>query len=296
MKTASACYTAVSLALSLVAIGCAHSTGEGMWGGGAADGEEGGGGVGGAASGATRPEDPPRDEGLFDGWGAPDGRQGGAGGSGCGYPPFAGVIRDFKAFEGGQGHPDFQVFTGEGLKGIVEDGLDEEHKPVYAPAGPTEMTAGKDAFDQWFRDVDGVNIAIPLTLTPEVDEDGLATYQDIAFFPIDDQGWGNELFWHNFHFTFELHMSFVYRGGEVFSFAGDDDLWVFVNGRLAIDLGGVHEAQAATLDLDAGAGELGLVVGEEYPLDFFQAERHTTESKFKIQTTLEFTNCEPIVY
>jgi fibro-slime domain-containing protein len=209
---------------------------------------------------------------------------------------FAGIVRDFRAYNGGQGHPDFETFLGDGMKGIVKDVLGDDHKPVYALPGPSQMTAGKEAFDQWYRDVTGVNIAVPVTLTPTVDASGLATYEDLEFFPIDGQGFGDEGLGNNFHFTFELHMTFVYKGGEVFSFTGDDDLWVFVNERLAIDLGGLHAAQSDVLDLDARAAELGIEVGKEYALDFFQAERHTTASKFKIQSTLAFTNCDPIVY
>jgi fibro-slime domain-containing protein len=91
-------------------------------------------------------------------------------------------------------------------------------------------------------------------------------------------------------------MKFRYKGGELFSFTGDDDLWVFVNDRLAIDLGGLHSAQTDVIDLDARAVELGIELGNEYALDLFHAERHTKASKFMVQSTLEFTNCDPIVY
>jgi fibro-slime domain-containing protein len=220
---------------------------------------------------------------------------GGSGANDC-NPALTGVVRDFKAWNDGAGHPDFERYGGEGLKGIVEPVLGADHKPVYAHPGPTEHTTGPAEFDQWYRDVAGVNQSFPFTILGQVTPEGAFVYDNGMFFPIDGQGFGNEGQAHNFGFTFELHMEFAYKGGEVFTFSGDDDLWVFINDRLAIDLGGLHPEQSVVLDVDAAAASLGLVVGETYPLDLFHAERHTNESNFRIESTLSFTNCDPIVY
>jgi len=95
----------------------------------------------------------------------------------------------------------------------------------------------------------------------------------------------------SFSFTTETHTIFTYTGvNQVFQFSGDDDLWVFINNKLAIDVGGLHPASTSTIDLDDPyvASYLGLEVGGIYPLDLYNAERHTTESNFAITTSLSF--------
>ncbi|WP_437639849.1 fibro-slime domain-containing protein [Sorangium sp. So ce854] len=203
------------------------------------------------------------------------------GGDACGSDLIA-IVRDFK-----DTHPDFEARRFGEDRGLVEAQLGADGKPVYAGgAEGTRTTTGKEAFDQWFRDVPDVNTAVQISIPLADNGNGTSTYDSPDFFPIDDMGFGNEDRRHNYHFTLELRTKFEYEGGEVFTFSGDDDLFTFINGHLAIDLGGVHSPESATIDLDARAQEFGITPGNTYTLDFFFAERHTTESNFRIDTSI----------
>jgi fibro-slime domain-containing protein len=178
--------------------------------------------------------------------------------------------------------------------GIVASTLGSDDKPVYAHTGSTATVVGPDTFNQWYRDVAGVNIStsIDIPLTPSDSSKGVYTYNNTSFFPIDDQLFGDEGQPHNYAFTAEVAAKFRYSGGETFTFAGDDDVFVFINRILAIDLGGIHSMLTQTVDLDASAKELGISKGEIYSMHIFFAERHMTGSDFVIETTIsEFDAC-----
>ena len=199
-----------------------------------------------------------------------------------------GTIRDFKGANEAGGHPDFE-YTIVDQPGAVQSTL-VGGKPALLPGAINTGSFHTQAdFAQWYTDVPGVNQSKSHSITlDDAGHPGIFTYTNNNFFPIDGELFGNTPGQgHNYHFTYELHTTFGFQGGEVFTFSGDDDVWVFVNGKLAIDLGGVHSAKTATLTLDAPTAALyGLTAGNNYTLDFFFAERHTTQSNFSIATTL----------
>jgi len=190
-------------------------------------------------------------------------------------------LRDFK-----DTHPDFEKFVGSGVKGIVLPALGADGKPVLDTSKPLREVTSPESFAQWYRDTPGVNLPIEITIPLQPVADSFE-YSNQAFFPLDGLGFGEQGRKRNYHFTTEIHTSFLYRGGEQFTFSGDDDLWIFVNGKLALDLGGTHSPQMGTVDFDAQAALLGITPGQSYKLDIFHAERHTTASNFKIRTNID---------
>jgi fibro-slime domain-containing protein len=205
----------------------------------------------------------------------------GDGGPGCNVLPV--TVRDFRI-----AHPDFEHFTSDAVTtGLVLPALGADGTPTYAHAGPTICTTGPDEFADWYHDVAGTNQTVATTIALAETDPGVYVYDSSAFFPVDGEGFGNEGMAHNFAFTTEIHTSFRYDGGETFTFRGDDDLWLFINGTLALDLGGLHQPATGTVDLDAQAAALGISPGNSYPMDIFQAERHTVLSNFRIETTIE---------
>ena len=219
-----------------------------------------------------------------------------------------GVVRDVMMGTTTGGHPDFETAPDStqqnGVKGIVASTLGLDGKPVFAsPTDPLAGTHTQADFDEWYHDSPGINMTYIVAMKLAT-ANGVSTFSasinnggglaDSSYFPLDIAGFGNQTQYlprgcpdHNFSFTTEIHTSFVYQGGETFTFVGDDDVWVFINSQLVIDLGGRHGQLTGSVALDT----LGLTVGQPYPLDVFNAERHTTQSNFRIDTTLALANC-----
>lgn len=199
------------------------------------------------------------------------------------------LMRDFGTFK----HPDFGgPKDPQNALGLASAALGEGRKPARTSVYPNVAAR----FDDWYRTIAGTNVAyvVDLWLEPV---GASFVFDSSRFFPLDsvasaeamqndDDGQPR-----NFGFTTELHTAFRYNGGEVFTFRGDDDVFVFIDGKLVVDIGGVHGPTEGTIAIDS----LNLTSGAVYPLDLFQAERNPTGSNFRIDTTLDFTDCGQIV-
>ena len=219
------------------------------------------------------------------------------------------VLRDISHL-----HPNFEEPVMGLKKGIVKDQLGVDGLPVWNAtqiAKTFTCLTNEADFNTWWMDktniskrIDPANIIggqcknSKLTLTR--DSRGFYVYDSTAFFPLATANLATDAALppfscgsntsRNYHFTMELHNEFTYRPGQVFDFRGDDDVWVFINNKLVIDIGGVHGPIADSINLDT----LGLTAGKTYPLDLFFAERHTTGSNFRMTTDIVFTP-EPVI-
>ena len=165
----------------------------------------------------------------------------------------------------------------------------------FVPQVVAADAAGKEYTNAVCRDIDLV-----------LDEEGFwladisENNEDGGFFPIDNLefldsaktvrnpkfDWDEQLTKngkkHNYSFAMKISAQFKYIKGQYFEFRGDDDVWVFINNRLVVDIGGCHNPVERAVDLDT----LGLIEGREYPFHIFFSERNANGSNFKMRTSI----------
>ncbi len=193
------------------------------------------------------------------------------------------------------GHPDFECYTGDDIMyGNVQSQLDADRKPVRVP---NSVTFSNDSFHTWFRSHEDYNRTLSQLLTLVHQGGGVYRFESSSYFPLDNLGWITEtcngspceihMYGHNFAFTTEIRYWFEYRGNEILEFTGDDDVWVFINNRLAVDVGGVHPVRSGSVNLGnpTVAQQLGLTIGGIYEAVVFHAERHTDNSNYMLTLT-----------
>lgn len=184
--------------------------------------------------------------------------------------------------------------------GLVETELGADYLPVAVGGNGTPNRGMRgDNFKRWFNVVEGQskNYASTLRLVYNAEWAEFSYFSE-EFYPLDeivvtDESVNIDGKNHLFTLNFGVPFRVLANGEEEFEITADDDTFVFVGSRLAIDMGGIHDAVTGRLKIDAegkiyssvGEGDLkytGLRVseGEDTIVRVFHADRNSESSVF----------------
>lgn len=132
-------------------------------------------------------------------------------------------------------------------KGMASYELSEEKFPVLS-AGKLTSNRGLGNAERWFTAVEGKSASFLGTLGLKYEKEGTDFYfYREEFYPLDEvkfsEGDSVNRDGHNHLFTMSFAVPFtVLAGGsEKFEITADDDTFVYVGDKLAIDMGGIHD-------------------------------------------------------
>lgn len=213
---------------------------------------------------------------------------------------------------GADGYPVPAFTNADNTDGTIAAGIDKTSWYVtgHDPVLPT------DNFYRWFHNTESSQRVDGRKITFTTNDGGHTyVYGNKGVFPIDDFDFSSDdpttIKYNGTNFHYTAHLQFALRvkadGTEIFKFEGDDDVWVFLNNKLILDIGGLHEMLTGYFTINKDntittytqdklssdnmtkrtydLSEFGIKKGDIVNLDFFYAERSTTESNMRITIT-----------
>ena len=194
-------------------------------------------------------------------------------------------------------------------KGLVDYYLDEHFLPVALGGKlmPNRGVVGKSSensnFQKWFTAVEGKSSSYAGVLKMDYREMGAEfSFYKAEFYPLDDvkNDTMSSADPHNHLFTMDFAVPFrvLFSGNENFEITADDDTFVFVGDKLAVDMGGIHDAVTGQMQINTD-GEVYAKVGDEdfaftgidlrdsesSMIRIFHADRDSDASTFNIKFT-----------